>query len=181
MPSAPRRRHTLGPHRPLSVRHHGEDHASVIVAGPTALCPRTRTCALPTALLRRVPAVVRATRRGPAGQATRRACMPIGSPDAPHTPPSSHSLGRSSEPPLRARRRRRRSSLVRPTVHRPSSNSSTTNASTRIPWTLLCMCIGWPTRLLSGIAAAAADRRPPRCRPSPEPFPAEPTPPIDQG
>jgi hypothetical protein len=49
------------------------------------------------------------------------------------------------------------------------------------PWNLPCTCIGRPTRLLAGIAAVVANRRPPRRRPSPEPFLAKPTPPIDRG
>jgi hypothetical protein len=65
--------------------------------------------------------------------------------------------------------------------HRPSSSPSSTLASTRTPWSLPCMCIGRLTRLLTGIAAAADDRCPPRRRSSPEPFPAKPTPPIDRG
>jgi hypothetical protein len=70
---------------------------------------------------------------------------------------------------------------VRSTIHHPSSSPSSTLASTRTPWTLPCTSIGRPNCLLAGIAAAAADRHPPRRRPSPEQFPTKPTPPIDRG
>jgi hypothetical protein len=108
-PSAPRRRPALGPHRPPSVRHHGVDHTSVNVAGPMASRPhpcaavdRAAPCAR-----RRGGHALRPTRWGTADQATWRACAPLDPPDAARTPPASHLLGRSSELPLRARRRRR--------------------------------------------------------------------------
>jgi hypothetical protein len=44
-------------------------------------------------------------RRGPAGQASWRACAPIGPPVTPRAPPPSHSPGRITEPPRSARRR----------------------------------------------------------------------------
>jgi hypothetical protein len=66
-PTAPHRCRALGPHRPPSVRGHGVDHVSVIVAGPTAL----RLCAR-----RRCGHASRPTHRGPAGQATWRAVRP---------------------------------------------------------------------------------------------------------
>jgi hypothetical protein len=182
-PSVPYRRPAPGPHRPPSVRRHGVDHASVNVAGATdsrsharAAVDRVASCAC-----RRSGHTPCPTRRGPADRATWRACAPLDLPDAPCSPPASHLLGRSSEPPLRVRRRRRSDSPVRPTVHRPCSSSSVAVASNRTPCTLPCTCIGRPTRRLDGIAAAAADRRLPRRRPLPQPLPAEPTPPSDRG
>jgi hypothetical protein len=105
----PYRRPAPGPHRPPSVRRHGVDHASVNVAGATdsrsharAAVDRVASCAC-----RRSGHTPRPTRRGPADRATWRACAPLDLPDAPRSPPASHLLGRSSEPPLRVRRRRR--------------------------------------------------------------------------
>jgi hypothetical protein len=107
-PSAPRKCRALGPHRLPSVRRHSVDHTSVIVPRPTASRPHARYrwsgCAV------RPPSRwPRAAQHagGPVGQATWRASAPVGPPNTPCTPPPSHSLRRSSEPPLRARRRRR--------------------------------------------------------------------------
>jgi hypothetical protein len=116
---------------------------------------------------------------GPAGRATWSACAPLGRPMPPRPPPPSHSAGCSTTPPRSTRHRHRSELAVRSAFHRPSSSPSTTLASTHTPWTLLCTRIGQPTRLLAGIAGTAADRRPPRRRPSPEPSPAKPTPPSE--
>jgi hypothetical protein len=49
-PSAP----ALGPHRPPSVHRHGVDHASAIVAGPTAShpCASRARCRWPSRVIR---------------------------------------------------------------------------------------------------------------------------------
>jgi hypothetical protein len=162
-PSAP----ALGPHRPPSVHRHGMDHTSAIVAGPTASRPHAPR-ALPLAEPRRSAAVAghapRPVRRGPAGRASWRACAPIGLPDAPYAPRPLHSPGRSTEPPRSARRRRRPKLVGAPHCPPPLLKPKLHISLHRTPWSLPCTCIGRPTRLLAGIAAAAADRRPPRHR-----------------
>jgi hypothetical protein len=88
-----------------------------------------------------------------------------------HTPSSlAFALAQLRAFPLRCRRHRPKLAGA-PHLPPPSSSPSTTIAPTHTPWTLLRTCIGWPTRLLAGIATAAADRHPPCCRPSPEPSP----------
>jgi hypothetical protein len=162
------------------------DHVSVNMAGPMASRPRARPRALLSTGPRRAHAVAVAMRR------TQRVGAQPTEPPGVHarhyTRPTSHALlspriwsgvaqSRPSTPDVAAGR----SSPVRLTVRHPCSSSSVAVASTRTPWILPCVCIGRPTRLLTGIAAAAADRRLPRRRPSPEPVPAKPTPSCDRG
>jgi hypothetical protein len=163
-PSAPRRYPALGPHHLPSVRRHGMDNVSVNVAGPTASCPHARTVvdrATPGACLRGGHAP-RRMRRGLADRATWRACAPLDPPYAPLTPPASHLLGRSSKLPLRARRRRRPEVAGAPHCPPPLLEFKHRSGLHPHPWTLPCTFIGRLTRLLPGIAAAAADRRLPR-------------------
>jgi hypothetical protein len=117
VPSAPRRRHATDPHRLPSVRCHDEDHASVFVGrahGLAPACPHTRTphargrCRWPSRAVRALSPRPRTmpTRPGPADRATWHACVPLGPPNTPRTPPPSHFLGRRTAPLLRVRRRR---------------------------------------------------------------------------
>jgi hypothetical protein len=105
---AAHRAHTRLP----SVRRHGEDHASAIVAGPTASRPHAR------ARSRRCGHAPRPTRLGLAGRATWLACALLAPPDAPRTSPSLALLGRRTAPLHRARRRRR-AELARAPHHPP--------------------------------------------------------------
>jgi hypothetical protein len=119
----------------------------------------------------------RPARLGPVGHATWLACAPLGSTDAPCTLLPRICSGAAPRRPSAPAVTAAPSSPVHPTVHRLCSSPSSTLASTRTHRTLPCTCIGRTNRQLAGIAAAAADRCLPRRGPSPEPFPAKPTPP----
>jgi hypothetical protein len=143
-------------------------HAHCRLSGRAVRAPSPRPCVAPT-------------HPGPADRATWHACAPLGPPDGPCTLLPRICSGaaprRSSASAVAAAQ----SSLVHTAVHRPCSSSRAVEASTRTPWTLLCTCFVRSTRLLTGSAVVAADRHLPRHRPSPELFPAEPTPPSDRG